>query len=222
MRALAQRSAEAAKEIKSLISTSGQQVSQGVALVGETGDSLARIVEQVAAIDGLVAEISASAQEQASSLSQVNTAVSQMDQLVQQNAAMVEESTAASYSLKTEAGELDGLVSRFKLGDAVSARPSPSGSPGPGPERAAGSVDFQIRRGAPVCREHSPQGRRVGRVLSHNRPGPPPVPERADGHAMVRPTLGHYARQELVASGARPSGLHVFAPDVFMGDQGRS
>jgi len=126
VRALAQRSAEAAKEIKGLISTSGQQVSQGVALVGETGKSLTRIVEQVAAIDGLVSEISSSAQEQASSLSQVNTAVNQMDQMVQQNAAMVEESTAASHSLKSEAGELDTLVSRFKVGDApASGRPNP-------------------------------------------------------------------------------------------------
>lgn len=120
VRALAQRSAEAAKEIKCLISTSGQQVSQGVALVGQTGESLTRIVEQVAVIDGLVSEISSSAQEQASSLSQVNIAVNQMDQMVQQNAAMVEESTAASHSLKSEAGELDGLVSRFKVGSAPS------------------------------------------------------------------------------------------------------
>ncbi|WP_298163309.1 globin-coupled sensor protein [Brevundimonas sp.] len=117
VRALAQRSAEAAREIKALISTSGQQVSQGVALVGETGESLARIVDQVAAIDGLVSEISSSAQEQASSLSQVNIAITQMDQMVQQNAAMVEESTAASHSLKGEAGELRALVSRFRIGD---------------------------------------------------------------------------------------------------------
>nr|WP_221230433.1 methyl-accepting chemotaxis protein [Brevundimonas variabilis] len=126
VRALAQRSAEAAKEIKGLISTSGQQVSQGVSLVGETGQSLNRIMEQVVAIDGLVSEISASAQEQASSLSQVNTAVNQMDQMVQQNAAMVEESTAASHSLKSEAGELDALVSRFKVGNAsVAGRSNP-------------------------------------------------------------------------------------------------
>ena len=115
VRALAQRSAEAAKEIKGLISTSGKQVSHGVSLVGETGDSLGRIVVQVAAIDGLVSEISSSAQEQASSLAQVNTAVNQMDQMVQQNAAMVEESTAAAYALKTEVSELEGLVSSFRI-----------------------------------------------------------------------------------------------------------
>ncbi|WP_309628648.1 methyl-accepting chemotaxis protein [Brevundimonas sp.] len=122
VRALAQRSAEAAKEIKGLISTSGHQVSQGVTLVGETGETLIRIAEQVAAIDGLVSEISSSAQEQSSSLSQVNTAVNHMDQMVQQNAAMVEEATAASHSLKSEAGELDGLVSRFKVGDVPAAK----------------------------------------------------------------------------------------------------
>jgi methyl-accepting chemotaxis protein len=121
VRALAQRSAEAAREIKTLISASGQQVSQGVSLVGETGDSLGRIVDHVAVIDGLVSEISASAQEQASSLSQVNTAVNHMDQMVQQNAAMVEQSTAASHSLKGEAGELGALVSRFKVGDVSGA-----------------------------------------------------------------------------------------------------
>ncbi|MGH7020429.1 MAG: methyl-accepting chemotaxis protein, partial [Brevundimonas sp.] len=80
VRALAQRSAEAAKEIKTLISASGQQVGAGVNLVGQTGEALQRIVSRVAEIDGLVSEISASAQEQATGLQQVNTAVNQMDQ----------------------------------------------------------------------------------------------------------------------------------------------
>ncbi|WAC61406.1 methyl-accepting chemotaxis protein [Brevundimonas sp. SL130] len=115
VRALAQRSAEAAKQIKGLISTSSQQVGQGVALVAESGDRLTRILDQFAAIDGLVEEISASAQEQASSLTQVSTAVNDMDRMVQQNAAMTEESTAASHSLRNEAGELDDLMSRFKV-----------------------------------------------------------------------------------------------------------
>ncbi|MBX9615527.1 MAG: globin-coupled sensor protein [Caulobacteraceae bacterium] len=122
VRALAQRSAEAAKEIKGLISTSGKQVSEGVALVGETGESLIRIVEQVATIDGLVSEISASAQEQASALSEVNTAVNHMDQMVQQNAAMVEETTAAARTLHGEAGDLDRLVSHFSVGGAPPTR----------------------------------------------------------------------------------------------------
>lgn len=132
VRALAQRSAAAAKEIKGLISASGLQVSQGVALVAKTGDSLIRIVEQVASIDGLVAEISTSAQEQASSLSQVNTAVNNMDQMVQQSAAMTEESTAASHSLRSEAGALDELMSRFKVSHEAGASPPANDLSGPG------------------------------------------------------------------------------------------
>ena len=116
MRALAQRSAEAAKEIKALISASGQQVSQGVELVGETGKALERIVGQVTAINTIVSEIAASTQEQSVALQQVNTAVNQMDQVTQQNAAMVEESTAASHSLSEEAQELTNLVDKFQLG----------------------------------------------------------------------------------------------------------
>ncbi len=119
VRALAQRSAEAAKEIKALISTSTQQVGQGVSLVGQTGQALERIASQVNQISGLVSEIAASAQEQATGLSQVNTAVNQMDQTTQQNAAMVEESTAASHSLAQEAEELSRLVSRFRIGEVA-------------------------------------------------------------------------------------------------------
>ena len=115
VRALAQRSAEAAKEIKALISTSTQQVGAGVDLVAQTGEALRAIVGQVASIDALVKEIAASAQEQSTGLHQVNVAVNQMDQVVQQNAAMVEEATAATHSLKGEAGELAVLVSRFQV-----------------------------------------------------------------------------------------------------------
>jgi methyl-accepting chemotaxis protein len=126
VRALAQRSADAAKEIKTLISASTQQVGRGVNLVGETGKALERIVTQVAEINGVVAEIAASAQEQAVGLAQVNTAVNQMDQVTQQNAAMVEQSTAASHALAHEAEDLGRLIARFELGEtertAVTAR----------------------------------------------------------------------------------------------------
>ncbi len=91
VRALAQRSADAAKEIKTLISVSGRQVETGVKLVGETGLALARIVEQVDRLNLLVKDIAASAAEQARGLAEVNSAVNQMDQVTQQNAAMVEE-----------------------------------------------------------------------------------------------------------------------------------
>ena len=116
VRALAQRSAEAAKEIKSLITASSAQVGQGVDLVAQTGKALQRIATQVAEINGAVSEIAASAQEQAVGLHQVNTAVNQMDQVTQQNAAMVEESTAASHALASEATELARLMGQFTIG----------------------------------------------------------------------------------------------------------
>jgi len=117
VRALAQRSAEAAKEIKALITASSNQVDQGVKLVGQAGKALERIVAQVAEINVVVAEIAASAHEQSAGLAQVNTAINQMDQVTQQNAAMVEESTAASHSLLHEANDLARLLARFKVSD---------------------------------------------------------------------------------------------------------
>ncbi|MFD1782817.1 methyl-accepting chemotaxis protein [Phenylobacterium terrae] len=133
VRALAQRSAESAKEIKGLISASTEQVAQGVALVGETGKALERIVTQVAEISNVVGEIAASAKEEALGLNQVNTAVNQMDHVTQQNAAMVEESTAASRVLAQEAQELGKLVARFK----VSGVENPNRKPAPRPSAAA-------------------------------------------------------------------------------------
>ena len=140
VRALAQRSAEAAKEIKALISTSTSQVEAGVDLVGQTGEALQRIVDQVATIDALVTEIAASAAEQATGLNEVNTAVNQMDQVVQQNAAMVEEATAATHSLKGEARSLSEMVARFRVAQgAAMAAPASAAAPSsaPAPKAAA-------------------------------------------------------------------------------------
>jgi methyl-accepting chemotaxis protein len=119
VRALAQRSAEAAKEIKGLISTSTAQVGSGVALVAESGKSLERIISQVSEINRVVADIAAGAQEQSTGLSQVNSAINQMDQSTQQNATMVQETTVASHSLTKETTQLAGLVDQFRVGDAV-------------------------------------------------------------------------------------------------------
>jgi methyl-accepting chemotaxis protein len=119
VRALAQRSADAAKEIKALISASGAQVATGVKLVSETGHALGRIVTQVSQLNGLVVELAASAKEQSTGLGEVNTAVNQMDQVTQQNAAMVEEATAASHGLSGEAQELARLVGQFRIGESV-------------------------------------------------------------------------------------------------------
>jgi methyl-accepting chemotaxis protein len=126
VRALAQRSASAAKEIKALISTSTGQVSQGVALVAETGQSLQRIVDQVTEINRVVAEIAASAKEQAVAVVSVNQSIGDMDKATQQNAAMAEESTAASHNLSDEARRLAALIAEFEVAEAANDR-----APGP-------------------------------------------------------------------------------------------
>jgi methyl-accepting chemotaxis protein len=115
VRALAQRSADAAKEIKGLISASGTRVSDGVTLVNETGTALGRIVAHVEKLSGLVSDIAASAKQQSSGLNEVNGAVAQMDAVTQQNAAMVEELTSANHALSGEAEVLARLVGQFKI-----------------------------------------------------------------------------------------------------------
>lgn len=120
VRALAQRSAEAAKDITALINASAQHVSGGVALVGETGNLLETIVGQISEINGAITDIATNAQSQASSLKDVNASVRDIDRMTQQNAAMVEESTAAARSLANEASNLSGLVGKFALYSAKS------------------------------------------------------------------------------------------------------
>jgi methyl-accepting chemotaxis protein len=115
VRALAQRSAEAAKEIKALISASTTEVEHGVDLVAQTGKSLEWMMAQVNEIDQVVGGISAGAKAQAIALGEVSSAINQMDQITQQNAAMVEESTAATHSLLQEIGELSEMVGQFTL-----------------------------------------------------------------------------------------------------------
>jgi len=124
VRALAQRSAEAAKEIKGLISASTTQVDGGVALVAETGRSLERILAQMSEISAAVHQMAAGSQEQSTALQQVNTAIEQMSQVTQQNAAMVEETTAAGRSLSDEATKLSHLIGQFHFAEPDEA-PAP-------------------------------------------------------------------------------------------------
>jgi methyl-accepting chemotaxis protein len=118
VRALAQRSADAAKEIKTLIADSSRQVGEGVDLVGQTSEALRGIVDKVGAIDSLVDEIAASANEQASALGQVNVAVNQLDQVTQRNTAMVQQSTEATHALRAEAADLSNHVGGFRTGSS--------------------------------------------------------------------------------------------------------
>jgi len=151
VRALAQRSSDAAREINGLISESGQHVQLGVQLVDKTGSALRDIVASVGDISGQVRQIAESAQEQSTGLAEINTAVNQLDQTTQQNAAMFEETTAASQSLQKEAQALSGTVDHFELGQgrrggaAVPDRPASSDKPvksaGPAaPVKAAAGV----------------------------------------------------------------------------------
>ncbi len=114
VRALAQRSADAAKDVKERITASANQVDAGVELVSETGKALDRITARFGEINTLVAQISIAAEQQATGLQQVNTAVGEMDGVTQQNAAMVEQATAAARSLAVEADDLARQVARFK------------------------------------------------------------------------------------------------------------
>ncbi|MEM9010850.1 MAG: methyl-accepting chemotaxis protein [Pseudomonadota bacterium] len=125
VRALAQRSASAAKEIKDLISTSTDQVGQGVELVGQAGQALEEIVASVAEISGRMVEIAEAARQQSLGLAEVNAAAAQLDQVTQQNAGMVEEATAASHGLMTQAEGLSHRMERFRT-DAVGHTPEPS------------------------------------------------------------------------------------------------
>ncbi|MCQ8782267.1 methyl-accepting chemotaxis protein [Mangrovibrevibacter kandeliae] len=135
VRELARRSADAAKEIKGLITTSGTQVKSGVALVDETGGSLRGIAEEVMAISEHVTAIVQASRGQASTLAEINGAIGGIDGDTQQNAAMVEESTAVCHKLNDQASELLDLLSGFQF--EAGARPSPAASFGGTRRRAA-------------------------------------------------------------------------------------
>jgi methyl-accepting chemotaxis protein len=115
VRNLAQRSAAAAKEIKTLISDSVSKVETGTKLVDQAGDTMDEIVSSVKKVSDLIAEIAAASQEQSAGIGQINTAVAQMEQVVQQNASLVEEASAATESMKEQAAGLLDTVSRFRL-----------------------------------------------------------------------------------------------------------
>ncbi|MDP2256113.1 MAG: methyl-accepting chemotaxis protein, partial [Polaromonas sp.] len=115
VRNLAQRSAAAAKEIKTLIGDSVDKVEEGSQQVAQAGKTMDEIVDSVKRVTDIMAEITAASQEQTSGIEQINQAITQMDQVTQQNAALVEEAAAAAQSLQEQAGSLSEVVSVFKL-----------------------------------------------------------------------------------------------------------
>jgi len=120
VRSLAQRSAEAAKEIKGLIQASVEKVDSGTRLVGDAGSTMGEIVSSVQRVNDVIGEISAATSEQSTGLRQVNTAVSQLEQMTQQNAALVEQSAAAAESLADQSRKLTELISAFRVDGASS------------------------------------------------------------------------------------------------------
>ena len=146
VRSLAQRSAEAAKEIKSLITASVERVEQGTLLVDKAGATMTEVVASIRRVTDIMGEISAASSEQSAGVGQVGEAVTQMDQATQQNAALVEEMAAAASSLNSQAGELVNAVAVFRLaaGEGVSHR-APAAT-------AAPAVRKPVAMAAPAAR----------------------------------------------------------------------
>ena len=134
VRSLAQRAAQAAREIKSLIGASEAKVESGSELVQQAGSTMSEVVVSVQRVAHIVADITQATGEQSGGLSEVNSAVAQLDQVTQQNAALVEESAAAAQSMQTQAEQLEQLVRRFRLGagePATLRRSPPKAMPAP-------------------------------------------------------------------------------------------
>ena len=154
VRSLAGRSAEAAKEIKTLISASVEQVARGTVLVDRAGVTMTEVVSSIKRVTDIMGEISAASTEQSTGVAQVGEAVTQMDQATQQNAALVEQSAAAAESLKGQAQQLVSAVAVFKLGQVS--------------ERRAAAPAMQA---ATVARNHAPAERRgLDRAKNVTRP----------------------------------------------------
>jgi methyl-accepting chemotaxis protein len=134
VRNLASRSAEAAKEIKTLIQDSVGKVTEGTKLVDESGKALAEIVVRVKKVTDVMAEIASSSREQASGIEQVNKAITMMDDVTQQNAALVEEASAAAQALTEQASSLTQLIARYRVGEGAADE-------APAPARAAPAVE---------------------------------------------------------------------------------
>ena len=197
VRALAQRSAEAAKEIKGLISASTAQVGHGVELVAETGAALERIMAQVADVNAVIAGIAAGAHEQSTGLDEVNVALGRMDQVTQQNAAMVQQSTATSRSLSHETQELSRLVDQFEIDDRAVRRDAAEGEV----EETAEGSEEPMRRALRKAAPHAFSRPRAAPPPGSLRPGAREIGQRGaageDGSRRRRNRVRRQAQGEL-------------------------
>ncbi len=201
VRTLAQRSAQAAKEIKDLINASVERVQDGSRLVQDAGSTMNEIVSSVQRVTDIIGEISAAAAEQSEGIEQVNVAVSQLDQMTQQNAALVEQSSAASESLRDQAGRLSQAIAAFRTGDAqtltpvvqrapvrrpapprpAAPRPAEASLPSPSPHAAAQAKAIPAKPASkPPAASVSPTAPRAAAPKPLARPAPKPA-ENAEG-----------------------------------------
>jgi methyl-accepting chemotaxis protein len=183
VRSLAGRSAEAAKELKTLINASVDRVTQGTTLVDQAGATMTEVVSSIRRVTDIVGEISAASREQSAGVSQVGQAVTQMDQVTQQNAALVEEMAAAASSLKSQAQALVQTVAVFKLsandshhGTVLPVAPVRAHPPKPGNFKGSERRATGVPKGA-AARSH-------GAPVKATRPLPAPRPASpaADNH----------------------------------------
>ena len=140
VRSLAQRSAAAAKEIKTLIAASVANVDSGAKLVAEAGETMQGVVQSVRRVTEIMADIATASRDQSQGIEELNDAIAQMDEMTQQNAALVEASSSAANSMRAHAGELEAAVAAFKLGDHV-----------PAPRRRAQSPTSRANRVMPAA-----------------------------------------------------------------------
>ncbi len=183
VRSLAGRSAEAAKEIKQLISTSVENVEAGSAQVAQAGQSMEEIVSSVRRVSDLIGEITASSTEQRDGIAQVNQAVTHLDQMTQQNAALVEESTAAAASMRDQAQHLANVVSVFNVGAALTRAPV---APRPAPAVAA-----PRSAPAPVRVASAPAAKPAARLASAAPAAPKPLAPKPAAPAPRAATTGN-------------------------------
>ena len=194
VRSLAQRSADAAKEIKSLINASVEKVESGTALVGNAGATMNEIVASVQRVTDIIGEIRAATSEQSQGIEKVNTAVNQLDQMTQQNSALVEESSAAADSLREQALKLTEVVALFRVNGSSASTPRPPAPPAPARAAAPRAATTLPKAKSPAVTARPPPPSQQRRC----RPSPP-LKTQAIGKASDRKALATHKKAPVTA-----------------------
>uniref|UniRef100_UPI0025BD898E methyl-accepting chemotaxis protein n=1 Tax=Comamonas sp. UBA7528 TaxID=1946391 RepID=UPI0025BD898E len=189
VRSLAGRSAEAAKEIKALITASVSNVESGSQQVEQAGQSMQEIVQSVRRVSDLIGEITAASLEQRDGIGQVNSAIGNLDQMTQQNAALVEESTAAATAMREQAQRLEQVVAVFNVGQEGLVRSAAAPRPAPAATVAAPRVQAPAARPAAVA---APRAKPAAAVAAAPALAQAPA-AKSEGGALRRPGVAHSA-----------------------------